>query len=144
MKADEFERNRGTNLDVLCIAVVNIGYNMVLDYGPHLFLKNLTGWTNINKQSDGTKLEEHFCLTTQGEPVAVTEHAVNIANAGEKTFVIALMDWDPAKRSLIKPEHVTTDGSLFSKFKLDARPGYPRLTFVRNASCGAITQFFAD
>ena len=144
VKADEHERNRGASLEVLCIAVVNIGYNMVMDYGPHHFLKDLSGWKNVKTQSDGSKFEEHFCLTTEGEPVAVPEYAVNIANAGDKTFVITLIDWDTSKRSLIKPEHVTTDGKLFHNFVLDARPGYPRLTFVRNANCGAITQFFAD
>ena len=139
VKADEHERNRGASLEVLCIAVVNIGYNMVMDYNPHQFLKNLSGWKAGKNADDGSKFEEHYCLTTAGEPVAVPEYAVNIANAGDKTFVITLIDWDPAKRSLIKPEHVTTDGSLFQNFVLDARPGYPRLTLVRNANCGAIT-----
>ena len=57
VKADEHERTRGANLEVLCIAVVNIGYNMVMDYGPHQFLEDLSGWREINKQSDDTKFE---------------------------------------------------------------------------------------
>ena len=72
------------------------------------------------------------------------EYCVNIANAGKNTHVVVLIDWDASKRSLIKSQHITTDGSQFNDFVLDARPGLSTMTFVRNANSAGICQFFKE
>ena len=108
-QAEEFQKTR-RNIDVLCISVVHIGYNLVMDYASHQFVKQLGGWSEPPRGQDGSRMEQLFSLTAEGEVVCLPEHSVNIANAGGDTYVIVLQDWDAAKRQAIKEKHVTTDG----------------------------------
>ena len=133
-QADEFVSTRGPD-DHLAVGIVSIGFNMVMTYEPHTFVKKLEGWKEPPIAQDKSRFEQQFVLTTEGEPVATVEHAANIANAGDNVHVISLVDWDPTKRNQIKPDHVTTDGTQFHDFKIDSRPGYKRITHVRNANC---------
>ena len=56
VQADDFESSK-REFDILAVAVVNIGYNMVMDFGPHLFVKQLEGWKDTEKASDGSSCE---------------------------------------------------------------------------------------
>ena len=121
-QADEFVSTRGPD-DHLAVGIVGVGFNMVMDYAPHTFVKNLEGWKEPPVAQDKSRFEQQFVLTTEGDVVSSVEYAANIANASDNAYVLSLIDWDPTKRNQIKPEHVTTDGAQFHDFKLDSRPG---------------------
>ena len=87
---------------------------MVDDYGPHQqILRDLKDFKHVGRADDQTAYERQWNLTCDGDPVNFVEYSCNISNAGSKTHVVLLEDWDPSKRNQIKPAHVNNDQSVW-------------------------------
>ena len=61
-RAEQFAQKFGDK-EVLAVAVINIGFNMVLDYTPHHTLLQERGYRAPPKGTDGSFYEELYALT---------------------------------------------------------------------------------
>ena len=133
-RADKFQEEKEDN-KVLAIAVINIGFCLDLDYQPHTEIANQANYVAPDYSTkDYSQSEEFYALTTEGEPICLTEFTCDIAK-NKKVHIIQLYDDHPSTRGLLSLEHLKPDEEFYEKdsdLKNKERyEGYSRITLMR-------------
>ena len=89
--SDDFEK---AGNGIYSIAIVNVGYYLNLKtYKRLIDLAERWNYKAVEDAEDGTTFSKYYSLTTEGEPIALSEYGYDIA-ANEKTHVVQLYDFD--------------------------------------------------